>query len=463
MFLDLDKKEQHTVAAIDDQGLTITYGKLCAFSNEFYSFINKRTLIFILSENTVGAMAGYTASLDNSIVPLLVSTTLDREQLTNLLELYTPEYLWVPTAIAAEFGYTSIFSKYGYSLLHTGYTAPALHHDLSLLLPTSGSTGSPKLVRHSYNNITANAANVASFFCIDTTHRAIAILPMHYTMGLSVISSHLYAGATLLIVKSNLTDGSFWKFIKEHKATSFTGVPYSYEILSKLRFFRMDLPHLTLLTQGGGKLSAELFTAFAEFAAATGKKFIATYGQTEGTARMAYLPAEKALEKAGSIGVAIPNGQLSIIDSSGNESTQGEATGEMVYRGPNVTLGYAITPHDLVKGDERMGYLSTGDIAMRDAEGYYFIKGRMSRFLKLYGTRVSLDDMEKLVAAEFKTECLCTGNDEKMDIYVTNDAIQEQVLKYAAQVTGLFHKAFEVFFISEIRRNEAGKIIYSTK
>jgi long-chain acyl-CoA synthetase len=462
MFLDIDKKDKLSIAAIDDEGLQMTYGELSSFPSEFYAAINKRTLIFILSENNIGSLAGYVASLSLHVVPLLLGATTDRELLQNLLTTYQPEFIWMPKRLQDDFGYEPVFEKYDWVLVKTGFDTAPMHEDLSMLLPTSGSTGSPKLVRHSYSNISANAANVAAVFELTPHDRAIAILPMYYTMGLSVISSHLHAGATLLLVKSNLTDGSFWKFIKEHKATSFTGVPYSYDIMKKLRFFRMDLPDLTLLSQGGGKLSPELFTEFAEFAKNTGKRFIATYGQTEGTARMAYLPADMALEKVGSIGRAIPNGQLSIIDADGIETIEGEATGEMVYRGPNVTMGYAITRDDLTKGDERNGYLGTGDIAKRDADGYYYIVGRLSRFLKLFGTRVSLDETEQLIKAEFKLDCACTGNDEKMTIIITDENAGEQIVQFVSHKTGLFHKAFEVTVVEEIKRNDAGKVIYQS-
>lgn len=463
MFLDIDKKNQEAIAAIDDEGLQITYGGLIDFTEAFQKAIGKRTLIFILSENNVGSLAGYVASLGANIVPLLLSSNTDSELLTNLIDTYKPEFIWLPERQGADFEFEAVFNQFSFTLLKTGFTAPELNSELSLLLPTSGSTGSPKLVRHSYTNVEANAANVAEFFGLGENDRAIAILPMYYTMGLSVVSSHIYAGSTLLLCKASLTDGNFWKFIKEQKGTSFTGVPYSFEIMQKLRFFRMDLPDLELLTQGGGKLSPELFSQYAEYAKEKGKRFIATYGQTEGTARMAYLPADKAIEKAGSIGMAIPNGQLSIVDATGVETTDGEATGEMIYRGPNVTLGYATAPEDLIKGDERNGVLHTGDIARRDSDGFYFIVGRVSRFLKLFGTRVSLDETEQLIKSQFNIDCACTGNDTKMDIIITDNEVKDDVLKYISAKTGLFHKAFEVFVTDAIKRNEAGKVIYSQK
>jgi len=460
MFIELDSRPESSVAAIDYNGGVITYGELCSFSKEFYSHVDKRALIFILSENRIGSLAGYIASISSKVVPLLLSYNIDKDLLNRMISIYQPEYMWLPQELSIELKYSEIFNKYGFSLVRTNLTGLKLNDDLALLLTTSGSTGSPKLVRHSYSNIEANARNVSVFFELTESERAIVILPMHYTMGLSVITSHLYAGATILLVKGNLTDKGFWEFIKSQRATSFTGVPFSYEILYKLHFFRMDLPHLHLLTQGGGKLRDELFREFAEFAQRTGKKFIATYGQTEGTARMAYLPAGLATGKIGSIGKAIPNGKLSLIDEKGNEIKEMEASGEMVYKGPNVTLGYAHKGTDLQKGDENHGLLHTGDIARRDADGYYYIIGRISRFLKLFGLRISLDEIEQMIKSNFNIDCKCTGNDEIMRILITDRSKMEDIHKFVIEKTGLFHKAVEVEVVEEIPKNEAGKTIY---
>jgi acyl-coenzyme A synthetase/AMP-(fatty) acid ligase len=222
----------------------------------------------------------------------------------------------------------------------------------------------------------------------------------------------------------------------------------------------MDLPYLKLLTQGGGKLKSELFKEFAEFAEKTGKKFIATYGQTEGTARMAFLKADMATRKTGSIGKAIPNGQLLLMNDNGEEIIETEAVGEMVYRGPNVTLGYALIGDDLAKGDENKGVLKTGDIARRDADGYYYIVGRISRFLKIYGVRIGLDESEQMIKSSFDIDCICSGNDEKLIIKITDEQKKESIHNFVVEKTGLFHTAIEVVVVNEIPRNEAGKSIY---
>lgn len=457
MFLELDKKERTKVAVVDDSGRSITYGDLCDFSEEFARLLPSRSLIFLLSENCIGSLMGYVASLVNRIVPLILSSATEEGLYTNLYEKYSPEYLWLPLAKAERMEMERIFEAWDYCLVKTGNKRVAMFKDLSLLLPTSGSTGSPKLVRHSYRNIEANADNVRRMFKLDGTEKAMAILPMHYTMGLSVIASHLLAGATLLLSGRSLLDKGFWTMLKE--ATSFTGVPYSFEILAKMRFTRMDLPCLKVISQGGGKLTEAMWNTLAKYAKDNGKQFIATYGQSECTARMAYLPAELAMEKVCSIGVAEPGGKLSIVDDGGKETFAGEAQGEMVYRGENVTLGYAFNREDLQKGDENNGIMHTGDLAFRDADGCYFIIGRLKRFLKIYGLRIGLDEVEHMITAEYGADCYCKGDDEKLIVLVTDAKLQEVLPSFIEEKTHLFHQCIEVKVVKEILRNEAGKVI----
>lgn len=455
MFLDLDRKDRQRIAAIDDSSRSVTYGDICDFSHEFAKYLPKRSLIFLLAENKIGSLLGYTSALSNHIVPLIISANTEEGLYNHLYDLYQPDYLWMPESKAE--GKEIVFSAWDYCLVKTGNQPTPMYEELSLLLPTSGSTGSPKLVRHSYRNIEANADNVRRLFKLDGTEKAMAILPMHYTMGLSVIASHLLAGATLLLSGRSLLDKGFWTTLKE--ATSFTGVPYSFEILTKMRFTRMDLPNLNVITQGGGKLTEAMWNTLAQYAKDKGKQFIATYGQSECTARMAYLPAEMALDKVCSIGIAEPGGQLSIVDDNGNETFKGEAQGEMVYRGENVTLGYATCREDLLKGDENYGVMHTGDLARRDSDGCYFIIGRLKRFLKIFGLRIGLDEVERMIKAEYKTDCYCKGNDEKLIVLVTDPKLVDVLPSFVEEKTHLFHQKIEIQVVNEILRNEAGKVI----
>lgn len=454
MLLDLDKFEPTRTAAIDSYGKTLTFGDITGLSERLRSELPARSLIFVLTENNIGGIAWVMGTILSGNVPLILNAHTEQSLLDNLLDTYRPAYIVRPGSGEE--------TDFGYTLTATGNDPAPLHPDLSHLLPTSGSTGSPKLVRHKYENIGAAALNISTFFRLTETDRPLMVLPLHYTMGLSMVFSHLYVGATILITDLKMTDPGFWKFMKEEHATSFTGVPFSYEVLDKLRFTRMKLPDMTLLTQGGGKMPAELNLKFAEYCRDNGKRWVATYGQSEGTARMAWLPEEYAITKMGSIGIAVPNGHLSLRDAEGNEIEESPATGEMCYRGRNVTMGYARSREDLVLGDERHGFLPTGDIAYRDEDGFYFIKGRMGRFLKIFGNRIGLDECEQIVRGAVSCECACTGTDEQIVVYVTDSAqaaLASETLMHAVKVPA---NVIDVRVIDALPKNEAGKILYAS-
>lgn len=453
------------IALIGEEGTIITYQELENLSNDLGKIVPKREFVFVLCENIPGSVGGYVSFLAQNIVPLLLSAEINRDLLENLFSIYQPSYLYVPERISQEFDGTKIlYKKYGYCLLYRkDIEKVRLNPDLALLLTTSGSTGSPKLVRQSYINIQENAKSIASYLHLDASERPITTLPMNYTYGLSIINSHLLVGATILMTEQTLVNRNFWNFFREQEATSFGGVPYTYEILKKLKFFNMELPSLKTFTQAGGKLSPALHQEFAEYAKEKGKNFVVMYGQTEATARMGYLPPEYALEKKGSMGIAIPGGKLWLKDIEGNEIIEEDIIGELVYEGKNVTLGYAESRKDLQKGDERYGILETGDMAKRDKDGFFYIVGRKKRFLKIYGNRVNLDEIERMIQAEYiDMDCACTGIDDKLYVFITSqlEEKREEVRHFLSHRTGLNLVAFVVKSISAIPKSDAGKTLY---
>ena len=451
------------VALIDQLGISLKYSDVMEETNNMANYIAKRCLVFLLCENSIGSILGYITFINFGIVPVLLNAHLERELLDNLITNYCPEFLWVPDEQIDSFSYGEIiYNVYNYSLIKMNFnTKYELNPELCLLLTTSGSTGSPKFVRQSYTNVEANAKSIVQYLELDMTERPITTLPMNYTYGLSIINSHLFVGATLLVTNRGLMQKEFWDFFKEQKATSFGGVPYTYEMLDRLRFYRMKLPSLRYSTQAGGKLTPELHKKFAENAENKGIKFIVMYGQCEATARMGYLPANKSLEKYGSMGIAIPGGSFYLIDADGNEIDAPYVTGELVYEGPNVTLGYAECGADLKKGDERHGKLRTGDMAQVDEDGFYYIVGRKKRFLKIYGNRVNLDEIDRLVKAKFNNiDCASAGIDDHMYIFITDPLIAETVKAFVVLKTGLNQAAFQVIVIDTIPKNDSGKILY---
>ena len=460
MILDLQHIDPQRIAAIDSSGAELRYAEISQLSKHITSLIPTRSLCFLLVENNVGGIAWVMSMLESrQLVPLILNVKTEDTLYQQLLHTYQPTYICAPNHFTVQG--EVVDCQHEYTLTKISEAIPALHNELSHLLPTSGSTGSPKLVRHKYDNIEAAGLNISTFFEIKETDRPLMVLPLYYTMGLSMVFSHLRVGATILITGLSMTDINFWKFLKEQQATSFTGVPYSFQILNLMRFFRMDLPYLELLTQGGGKMPTDLNQKFAEYCRDNGKRWIATYGQSEGTARMAYLPAKWALDKIGSIGIAVPNGELSLIDTKGNPITSPHIEGEMCYCGKNVTMGYAREQADLALGDERNGYIRTGDLAYFDEDGCYYIVGRMGRFLKLFGMRVGLDECEQIVQTECGIECACVGTDEKMLVYITNADKQNEVKDTLVQKTHIVATSFQVRVIDEIPKNETGKKLYS--
>ena len=450
------------VALLDEFGNGLTYGQLEEEAGALARAVGRRCLAFALCGNEVGSILGYVSLMNAGIVPALLNRHLDGALLKNLLSVYCPSFLWVPEGQAGQFlDVEEVYGAREYRLLRTRYeTEYPLHPDLALLLTTSGSTGSPRFVRQSRENLLDNARAIVEYLELDEAERPITTLPMNYTYGLSIINSHLLVGATLLVTEKSLMQREFWSFFKEAGATSFGGVPYTYEMLDRMRFQRMDLPSLRTMTQAGGKLAPELHRKFARYAADTGKKFIVMYGQAEASPRMGYLPAERALEKCGAMGIPIPGGRFRLLDEEGREIDRPHVTGELIYEGKNVTMGYAEGGEDLMKGDERHGVLATGDMAQFDEEGYYTIVGRKKRFLKIYGNRVNLDEIDRLVREEFGLECASAGVDDRLCIFVTDGDKADAIRGFVARVTRLNPSAFRVFALEELPRNDSGKVLF---
>jgi len=461
MIFSIDKTEPSRAALLAENGQVVTYGELTRHSARIGEMAGGKCLVFCLCANRPGSVVGYTGFLSSGIVPLLLDARIDDGILERFRELYRPSLFWVPEEIEIHDA-KRIYAVLGYTLWKTEEAPYPLHPDLGLLLATSGSTGSPKLVRLSVRGVEANAAAIREYLGLTEMERPITTLPMNYSYGLSILNSHLLAGAQVLLTEHGMVQKEFWDFFISAGATSFGGVPYTYEILRKMRFTRMSLPSLRSMTQAGGHLPEALQKEFGEWAAGRGVRFYVMYGQTEATARMSYIPPEKCLNKIGSVGRAITGGAFHLIDAAGNVIENPGEVGELVYSGPNVSLGYAENTEDLGKGDERGGVLRTGDYAKRDEEGYYYIVGRAKRFIKLYGVRVSLDECEKLLKERFRdADFACAGADDHLIIYATKEETRTPSEEYLASTTRLNRKAFQCKVINAIPRNKAGKILYS--
>lgn len=461
MLFDL-LKYRNNRAVETENGNSYTYEDLHGVAEAVVSGLKPRRLTFCLCENTMGSLAGYVGLMNAGMPTVLLDGSKDIGIIRTLAEHYLPQYIWMPTRRIAELGKGAPIKSYeDYTMLQWADEEYEIHPDMLLCLTTSGTTGSPKLVKLTERNLKSNAEAIAEYLKITEKERAITSLPMYYSFGMSVINSHLIKGATLLLTDKAVIQRDFLNFLKEGRATSIAGVPYTYEMLRRLRFLKMDLPNLKTMIQAGGKLNANIVKEYVENARQTGKEFFVMYGQTEAAPRMSYLPFDKALEKYASIGIAIPGGKLSVRDVNDQEITQPDVDGELIYEGPNVCMGYAECIEDLEKGDENHGVLHTGDVAKFDSDGYFYITGRMKRFVKVWGNRCNLDATEQLVKS-ITTNCACVGVDDKITVFVTEVGLDDKIKTFLVDKTGLNIRAFEVKVIENIPTLPSGKLDYQT-
>lgn len=433
-------------ALITDDGLTISYAELADRVDAFGSRLGVgRALVMLEASNSVESIVAYLAALKHGHAVMM----LPKDQpdfAASVRELYGPQWSYRREPNA-------------WTLARESNRRVDLHPDLAVMLSTSGSTGAVKFVRLSRQNVTANALAIAGYLKIGPDDRALMTLPFHYSYGLSVVNSHLAVGAALLVTGRSVTDPVTWQLAAQHGATSVAGVPYTYELLDQIGFQSMDLPRLRTLTQAGGRLTADTVRRYAQWARGRGVQFYVMYGQTEATARMAYLPPEQALESPDAVGQAIPGGRFRLVADDGSDIVEVDREGQLAYSGPNVMMGYATSAADLARGPE-LSELMTGDLARRLPNGLFKVSGRKSRFIKPYGLRIGLDEVESFLAAQgFRVAC--GGNDEAL-VVLTLDAGQGRaVSELIARKLGLPPAAIQVHQVDGFPLLPSGKIDYA--
>lgn len=428
------------VAVIEPGGVEVTYRDLDERVTDAAHAIGAgRRLVLLASRNDLASVVGYLAALRGGH-PLLLVPASDERQVAALVAAYDPD----------------VVLSGGQVQRRRAGSAHELHPDLAMLLSTSGSTGSPKLVRLSAAGVDANAAAIAEYLGIRDTDRAALSLPLHYCYGLSVLNSNLQRGAAVLLLDCSVTEPRHWDAVRTHGATSLHGVPYTFELLDRVGFAEMvtsgRLPSLRYLTQAGGRMAPADVRRYAALGERAGWELFVMYGQTEATARMAYLPPRLAAAHPAAVGVPIPGGSFELRDCV-------DGVGELVYRGPNVMLGYAERPADLALG-RTVDALPTGDLARRGPGGLIEITGRSSRIVKPFGLRVDLDRVERLLADE---GCIaaCGGDDSGLVVAVIPGHDADRVRDGVADLVGLPAGRISVCELAEFPRLASGKIDYS--
>lgn len=419
---------------------TLTYRELADGAARLADVLGPvRRLVAVEAGNTAAALTAYLGALAGGHVAwLLPPDAADRT--APLLERFRPD-----VTITCDGEVPEVRA-------HRAGSGHALHPDLALVLGTSGSTGCPRLVRLSRENLASNAEAIATYLGIGPGDRAVTTLPMHYCYGLSVVHSHLLRGAALVLTGRSVTDPALWELMREERATSFAGVPHTFDLLDRTGFADMDLPDLRYVTQAGGRMAPCQVHRYARLGARRGWRLFVMYGQTEATARMAYLPPELAERHPGAVGVAIPGGRLEVRR---DPAVDPPGVGELVYSGPNVMLGYAERPEDLALG-RAVHELRTGDLGRVGPDGLVEVVGRRSRFLKLFGLRVDLGHLEEVLAG-WGVPAVCAGTDRTLAIAVSGPGDPGEIARRVAAHTGLAPSAVRVRCGVEVPRTPSGK------
>ena len=433
--------------ALISENKSITYNQLLKLQRDYVKDIAPRSLIVILCSNTLDSIIFYTGCLNKKIVPMLVDGDISGERLRDIVDRYHPGYIFQPK-FSKELENTVCIREYEeYKLYETSMVGTNnINEELALLLSTSGSTGSSKFVRISYENIRSNTESIVEYLKITDKDISITTLPMSYTYGLSIINTYLHVGGTIIVTEKKIIEPEFWELVYKNQVTSISGVPFTYEVLKRIGLDKIRNSSIRTMTQAGGRLSEDLQKYFGEFAKELGMDFYIMYGQTEATARMTYLPPAHSISKIGSVGIAIPDGEIHIDD------------GEIVYRGKNVSLGYAEGVRDLSKPDELKGILRTGDTGYVDDEGFLYVTGRKDKFAKLFGKRINLGEIENYLESIFAEKIICQVDENDLCVY-SEAKLEEDLVKEA------IHKYLNIscrnvrYEKKKFRRNSRGKVV----
>ena len=303
-------------AIITENGQYITYQELLNNSKKISKKLDKKKkLIFLLGQNNLETITAYISFVNKGHTLALIDFRINEIFLKRLINIYKPDYIFCEKEkIKIKNLYKQILKYNSYYLFQRRENLKnILHKDLMLLMSTSGSTGSPKLVKQSYLNVSSNTEKIIKYLNIKSKDITITSLPFTYVYGLSVVNTHLFSGATIVLTNKSMIEKKFWDLIKTHKVNNFSGVPYNYSIISIIA--KKGLPKsLKYTTQAGGKMNYKLIENILSVYSKHKIKLIQMYGAAEATSRMSYLKWKYTKKKIGSIGKPISGGNLYLIN-----------------------------------------------------------------------------------------------------------------------------------------------------
>ena len=382
---------------------------------KFESLKLSNGLVINICDNEFGFLSGYISFLNLRFSQLLVDNDTSEKYLFDIIKIYKPKYIFAPKQKTIFLKKIMILENKNYKLYKLDYKLYPIHKNIALLLSTSGSTGSKKFVKLSFNNILDNTKNICKYLKLTKSDSTITTMSPAYSYGLSIINSHLLKNAKIVLTKKKIVEKKFWEIFKKNNITNFNGVPFIYEVLIKLGLDVFNTKSLKFFTSAGGMIDNHKLEKIIEFCEKKNFLFFSMYGQTEASPRISYIEYPKNKKKLGSIGKPIPGGKLSLKKK------------ELIYKGKNIFCGYAENNQDLSK-IIKYKYLSTGDLGFKK-KGFYYLTGRKKRILKIFGYRISLDELENEILNSGH-KCAIKGTDEKLLVFYEKKYSMKWILDY---------------------------------
>ena len=395
------QKFKNKIALIDDKQ-SFTYNDVLKKINNLKAYINSKKLNFLICENSVDCFTIYIGLIRTNSKVFLISNKITSDDLNILIKKFKPDNIFKPISFLLKNKYKNkkLFKNYEV-LISKKNSYKKIDNRVSVLITTSGSSGDAKYVALSKNNILYNTQSIVKYLSLKSTDQTITTLDLNYSYGFSILNTHIFSGASIIVTKRSILERNFWKFFKTNKITNFSGVPSIYHILKRFKLLKKFNNELRFLTAAGGKLDINTLRYFTKKMYKKNKNFYYMYGQTEASPRMSYIKTKNILENPQSIGKPISKGSFLLKDKNKKIIKKPYVSGILNYRGPNIMLGYVKNIKNLEKFS-KIHYLETGDIAYFNKKKFYFLKGRESRFIKIDYVRYNLDELEKIISKNLK-------------------------------------------------------------
>lgn len=450
-------------ALICEDGNKVKYSELIKKSKKLSKyFYKKKKLAIIVSENSLEFIISYVSCIRSNLTIMLVNSDISNNELVILLNKYKASL--VLSSKEFDLSEKIIFNSYKQDKINIYKIQKENNNiknkELSLLLPTSGSTGESKFVKLTNLNLITNTRDISVALSIKKKDRTITTLRPNYSYGISVINTHLFIGASIILNKYNLFNKNFWTKVFKYKPNNFNVVPYLVEILKKINFKKLNRIKLKYITQAGGALDDELKLSLVKYTRKNKIKLYFMYGQTEASPRISILPPQYTYKYYKSVGFPIGQNKVFIKKKNSNKLLK-QGDGEIVCKGKNIFIGYAKNYISLNK-IKKIKILKTGDYGKIDNYGLIYIIGRNKRLSKIFGTRFNLDQLDNFLKKMLNIKAVSSVLDNKLFINIVNE---KKIKKYLIisniqKIINIPTNYINIKFVKNFIRNADGKLLY---